>query len=172
MNRLMFVRFPSRVVLYLLAFFICWSLLLYAYYLQYVQGLQPCPLCILQRFAIIAMAVVFGLAALHNPGQLGAKIYAALQLILGGTGVGLAGRHVWLQSLPPDQVPACGASLEYMLEVLPLSDVIAKVLKGTGECAAQDGWVFLGLTIPGWTLLFFIFLMIYSVAVVWRKKSP
>ncbi|TMG81784.1 MAG: disulfide bond formation protein B [Betaproteobacteria bacterium] len=148
---------------HVLGFIVCAGLLAYAYYLQYVDGLEPCPLCILQRVAMAAMGLVFLIAAFHNPGRIGAHVYAALLTILGCAGAVVAGRQVWLQSLPKDQVPACGMSLDYMLETLPFTETLKKVLEGSGECA-EKGWVFLHLSIAGWTLVFFIAMVAASLA--------
>lgn len=136
-------------------FLTCVGLLAYAYFLQYVQGLEPCPLCIFQRVAFIALAIIFLLAALHHPKAWGGKVYGLLLLLSGAAGAGLAGRQVWLQGLPPDEVPECGPALDYMLEVFPLGEVIRTVLQGSGDCAEID-WTFLGLSIAGWTLIIFI----------------
>src|SRR5207244_579703 len=106
------VLLPRRRIAYVLAFAVCAGLMGYALYLQYVVGLEPCPLCVFQRLAIIAMGVVFLIAAFHNPGRTGATAYALAQLLIGGTGAALAIRQVWLQSLPKDQVPACGMGLK------------------------------------------------------------
>ena len=148
---------------HVLGFIVCAGLLAYAYYLQYVEGIEPCPLCILQRVAVAAMGLVFLIAAFHNPGRIGAHVYAALLTILGCAGAVVAGRQVWLQSLPKDQVPACGMSLDYMLETLPFTETLKKVLEGSGECA-EKGWVFLHLSIAGWTLVFFIAMVAASLA--------
>jgi disulfide bond formation protein DsbB len=146
-----------------LGFFVCLGLLGYAYYLQYVDGIEPCPLCILQRVAVAGMGLVFLVAAFHNPGRIGAIVYALLQLAIGGAGAAVALRQLWLQSLPKDQVPACGMSLNYMLDTLPLADTVKKVFEGSGECA-EKGWVFLHLSIAGWTLVFFIAMIAASFA--------
>jgi len=103
----------------------------------------------------------------HNPGRRFAGVYAALTLLFAGAGAGFAGRQIWLQSLPKDQVPSCGMGLNYMLETLPLSDVIGKVLGGSGECA-EKGWVFLGLSIAGWTFVFFIGMIAAAFALARR----
>ena len=102
---------------------------------QYGLGLEPCPLCIFQRVAVIACGVVFLLGALHNPGRVGAAIYALLVVLFAGAGAAVAGWHVWLQSLPTDKVPACGMGLYYMMETMPFAEVLATVFKGSGECA-------------------------------------
>ncbi len=126
-----------------------------ALYLQHYAGLEPCPLCIFQRIGVIVAGVFFLLALTHNPGVVGQRVYASLAG-LGVLGGGIvAGRHVWLQGLPPDQVPACGPGLEYMLDVFPMQEVISMVLYGSGECAKVD-WAFLGISLPGWSLVVFI----------------
>jgi len=147
---------------YIAGFLVCAALMGYALYLQYVLELEPCPLCMFQRVMVCAMGVVFLIAAIHNPRRAGAWGYAIVQLVVGAAGIGLAVRHLWIQSLPPDQVPACGMGIGYMLETLPLGDVIVKTLAGSGECAKVD--LVLGLSIPAWTLLLFIGLILWSIA--------
>lgn len=132
-------------------FAVCAALLAWAYYLQFVEGLEPCPLCIFQRMAFFAMAVIFLAATVHHPRRWGSGVYAVLILIAAGIGVALALRHLYLQSLPADQVPACGPGLAYMLNNFPLLETIRTVLEGSGECA--DVEKFWGLTIPAWTLM-------------------
>jgi disulfide bond formation protein DsbB len=130
------------------------ALLFAVYYLEGVLYLEPCPLCIIDRVVLTGIGLVFLLAAAHNPGRTGQRVYAGLNLALVGLGAAVAGRHVWLQHLPEDQVPECGASLEYMLETLPLHQTLRKVLQGSGECADVQ-WTLLGLSIPEQTLLLF-----------------
>jgi disulfide bond formation protein DsbB len=120
-----------------------------------------------QRVAVIAVGLVFLAAAIHNPYRPAAALYALLTLLFAGIGAGLAGRQIWLQSLPKDQVPACGMGLSYMMESMPFLDVIARVLKGTGECA-EKGWVFLGLSIAGWTFVFFVAMIVAAFALIRR----
>jgi protein dithiol:quinone oxidoreductase len=160
---------PSRRIGYLLGFAICAGLMSYALYLQYGQLIEPCPLCMFQRVMVIAMGVVFLIAALHGPARTGAWLYAVLQLVLGGAGIGLALRHLWIQSLPADQVPACGMGISYMLETLPFFDVIERTLKGSGECAKVD--LVLGVSIPAWTLSLFVVLILWSVLLAARRRS-
>ena len=106
-----------------------------ALYLQYVLHQEPCPLCMIQRVIFIAMLVLFAMAALHNPGRGGAKAYAGLLSLLAISGVAAAGRHIWLQHLPKEQVPACGPGLDYMLENFPMAEVWKERMHGSGECA-------------------------------------
>ncbi len=158
----------------LFGFMICASLIGAALYLQ-EAGHEPCPLCILQRIAFIAMGVVFLVAALHNPaGRIGGRIYALLIAITGILGGIIAGRHVWLQHLPPDQVPECGPGLEYMMEVFPLAEAMQMVFQGSGECA-EVSWRFLTLSIPEWSLILFVVLTLVGVARNWayrERKNP
>ncbi|WP_048307284.1 disulfide bond formation protein B [Halomonas sp. PR-M31] len=138
--------------------------------LQYVAGLSPCPLCILQRLAVIAAALVFLAAVIHNPRGKGGIVYGVLGLVASGTGAAVAGRHVWLQSLPPSEVPSCGPGLDYMMEVLPLWDVLSRVLSGSGECAEIDG-LWWGLTLPQWTLIGFVCLSLIPLAMGVKSLS-
>ena len=118
------------------------------------MGLEPCPLCWLQRFGFMGAGLVSLLAFLHGPRGFGNRVYGLLLIVAAGAGLAVAGRQLWLQSLPADQVPACGPSVDYMLEVLPWFEVLQTALKGTGDCA-EVVWRFLGLSIPGWTAVFF-----------------
>ncbi|GHC30148.1 disulfide bond formation protein B [Kushneria pakistanensis] len=140
-------------------------MLAFALVLQYGFGLEPCPLCTFQRVAVLAALVPLIIGALHNPRGWGGSVYGVLALIGAGTGIFLAGRHVWLQSLPADQVPSCGPGLDYMMEVLPLKSVIATVLSASGECADIEG-SFLGVSLPGWTLVGFIVLALMALALI------
>lgn len=143
-----------------LAALIAGAFLGYAYYAQFYQGLEPCPLCILQRLVFIGLFLVCLVAAIHNPARRGEKIYAALAAATALVGVAIAGRHVYLQHLPPDRVPACGPGLDFMLDAFPLSKTLKMVFTGSGECAKVD-WTFIGLSMPEWTLIWFV---IYALA--------
>jgi protein dithiol:quinone oxidoreductase len=145
-------RFPVRRSPNLVGFLVCAALIAYALYSQHVLGYGPCPLCIFQRVAVIALGVVFLLAWLHGPALRGARIYAALLALIAVAGSLIAWRHLWIIAQPPGTVAECGASLDYMLDVLPLREVLTKVLTGSGECAQVD-WRFLGLTMPAWVLV-------------------
>ena len=154
----------------LLAMFLaCSALLGYGYYLQYGQGLEPCPLCIFQRICYFAIAVLCLLAFMHDPNRTGKRIYAVLIGIAALKGIVFAGRQVWLQHLPPDKVPACGPGLEYWMQTLPLAETIRKVFRGTGECAEVD-WTFLGFSIAEWSVLCFSLLLIGAI-IVWIRAG-
>lgn len=148
------------------------AFLAFAYYAQFEMGLEPCPLCILQRVAFIALLGVCLLAAVHAPtGGVGRKAYGALALLTAGAGAAIAGRHVWLQHLPADQVPDCGPGLDYMLEAFPLSKTITMLFTGSGECAKVD-WTFAGLSMPEWTLVWFAIFALGALYYGFRSYAP
>jgi len=159
----MLSRSQPRLV-YVAGFLVCAGMIGFALYLQHVQGQEPCPLCILQRIAWVALGGIFLVAAVHGPGRIGAIVYGVLLFVVAGIGTGIAGRHVWLQHLPKDQVPACGPDLDFMLRQFPLSETLQKVLSGSGECA-ETGWTFLGLSIAGWSLLGFVLIAAFAVCI-------
>ena len=146
---------------------VCIGLLAFALYLQYVELQEPCPLCILQRIAFFAMMAVFVVAAVHGPTRRAAFVYSTIAFLCAAAGGAVAARQVWLQHLPADRVPACGPGLEYMLERFPLSEVLGKVLQGSGECA-EVGWKFLGLSIAGWSLVWFVLLGVFAMVIAAR----
>jgi len=157
---------------YALGVLVCIGLLAFALYLQYVEHQEPCPLCILQRVAFFAMMAVFVVGALHAPRRRGAFVYSTLAFVFAAAGAAVAARQVWLQHLPANQVPACGPGLEYMLERFPLYETLKKVLAGSGECA-EVGWKFLGLSIAGWSLVWFVLLGVFALIVAARApRSP
>jgi len=162
------ILLPRRRLAYLLGFLVCAALMGWALWLQYGQGLEPCPLCMFQRVAVVAVGVVFLIAFLHNPGRRFANFYAVLTLLVAGAGAGFAARQIWLQSLPKNEVPACGMGISYMLETLPFMDVITKVLAGSGECA-EKAWELFGLSIAGWTFTFFVAMIVAAFALARRE---
>lgn len=137
----------------------CAGLLAYGYYLQYHDGLEPCPMCIFQRLCFMGVLVICAIGAIHGPRGAGRLVYGGLTVLVALVGGGIATRQVWLQHLPEDRVPACGPGLEYMLEMYPLADVIRKALRGSGDCALVD-WTFLGLSIAEWSLACFTLIVI------------
>ena len=140
----------------------CAALVGTALYLQHIMNLEPCPLCIVQRVLVMILGLTMVTAAIHDPKGRGRRAYAALVAVVALLGAGVAGRHVYLQNLPPDQVPECGPGLEYILDVFPIGEALALILRGSGECAEVQ-WTFLGLTIPGWTLIVFVVFAAFGV---------
>ena len=147
-----------------LGFLACVLLMAYALYAQHGLGLEPCPLCIFQRVAVIVVGVLFLIAALHNPRGRGSIVYGVLLVVATLVGMAVSGRHVWIQAQPPGTVAACGADLNYLLEIMPVTEVINKVLTGSGECGKVD-WTFLGLSMPWWVLFSLLALATWAALV-------
>ena len=148
----------------------CAGLLAFGYYLQYVEGLDPCPLCLVQRgffYLVIGTAV---LAAVHAPAGWGRSVYGGIAALFAAGGFAAAARQVWLQHLPPERVPQCGPDLYFMLENFPLSRTLQTLIKGTGECAVVD-WTFLGVSIAGWSLAWFAALFCYALWLAFFSRS-
>ena len=148
--------------LFLLMFLSCVGLLAAAYYFEYVLFLDPCPLCIMQRIAVLLVGLVALSGSIFSVDVMKEKMHFALLFIVSCFGIAVAGRHVWIQSLPADQVPTCGPSLEYMVETLPWADVLSIMLKGNGNCADMQ-WSFIGLSMPQCVLLWFVGFALVSV---------
>lgn len=155
---------------FLLGFAGCMSLLGVGAFLQIVEGLEPCPLCISQRIAILLVGVVFLVAFLHNPERKGINLYAILGALtaLGGSAISI--RHIWIQHLPPDKVPECGPGLDYVFENFPLADTLKLMLTGSGDCAKVD-WTLFGVSIPEWTLVAFLMLATLSLLQIWNMRQ-
>lgn len=140
--------------LFLAGFLVNAGLMIAALFFQYQMGLAPCPLCIVQRWFVIAVGVVLLAGALHNPRGWGVRVYGLGAMVFAGLGAAVAGRQVWIQHLPPEQLGACGADLDYMLQNFPLVKTITRLWAGTSDCATVT-WSFLGLSMAGWMVVFF-----------------
>ena len=149
----------------------CGALLAFAYYAQFVMHLEPCPLCIFQRVGVLAIGLLFLIAAAHDPSGWSRRLYAGLLALAALATIGVALRQLYIQSLPPGSVPACGASLDFMLKVFPLTDVLVKVLTGSGECAKVN-WRFLGLAMPAWVLIAALCLGAWGLWTNLRHRRP
>lgn len=141
---------------------LCVFAMMIVYYLDGILGLEPCPLCLTQRVFVYGAGLFALIAALHGPGRFGRRVYAAVSGLFALVGGAVAARHVWLQHMPEDQVPACGPSLEYMLEHFPFSETLKLVLMGDGNCA-EVLWTFAGLSIPEQALLLFTMLVAANI---------
>ncbi len=148
---------------------VCAGLLIYAYYLQYFEGQEPCPLCLVQRFFYYGILIALGVGALHGPGRKGAIAYSVAALVFAAGGLATAVRQVWLQHLPADQVPACGPDLYFMVENLPFARMLQLLLRGSGQCA-EVHWTFLGLSIAEWSLAWFVLFAAFALALALRKR--
>ena len=160
----------TRRVLFGLGALACGVLLGAGYYLQYFQGQDPCPLCLVQRGFYYAFGAVFLAATLHNPGRAGGIAYSIGGFVFALGGAGVAARQVWLQHLPAERVPACGPDLFYMLENFPLGRTIEKLFAGSGECA-EVKWRLLGLSIAEWSLGWFVLLALLALVLALRTRE-
>ena len=167
------MKLPDTRTCFLLGFLACAAMLLSALYFQFRMGLEPCPLCISQRIMVLALALGFLTAWLHNPRASGTRVYAIITCLTALTGASISARHVWLQHLPAEEAPACGPGLEYMFNYFPLSDTLRLMLTGTGECAKVD-WTLLGISMPGWVLVCFLALALWSLLPlrILQRSSP
>ncbi|MCW7554971.1 disulfide bond formation protein B [Endozoicomonas gorgoniicola] len=146
------------------------ALMAFSFYFQFALELEPCPLCISQRIVITGLGIVALVAALHNPVNSGYRRYGFFLALFSLTGALLAVRQIWIQNLPPESVPACMPGIEYLVDILPVTDLLRIMLTGTGDCAEVQ-WVFLGLTIPGWTLIIFVGFILVGLFECLRKRS-
>lgn len=153
----------------LAGFLICACLLGYALYAEHVLAMIPCPLCIFQRIGFMVMGVFFLLAAVHAPRGGGRWVYTGGVLLGAAFGIAVAARHLWIQSLPADEVPQCGGDLSYMLDTFPFAKVLKLVFTGSGECAKAQP--VLGLPMPAWTLLWFVLLAAWTVLATRRRAA-
>lgn len=154
---------------YLTGFFLCVALLGYALYAEHVLGMVPCPLCIFQRIAFMVMGVFFLLGGLHAPRGGFRWVYTGGVLLGALGGLITATRHLWLQSLPADQIPSCGPNLGYMMDTFPFAKVLKMVFTGSGECAKIQP-VF-GLPMPAWTLAWYLLLAFAAIYAATRKRA-
>ena len=155
--------------IHLAVFLTCAALMAFGLYLQHAEGLEPCPLCILQRYAFVVSGVIALVAAIHGPGRIGAWIYGFLLVLAAGTGAGIAGRQTWLQHNPPKSA-SCGADLETLIENFPLSQALPKIFAGTGDCAVVT-WRFLGLSIAEWSLVWFAIFLAITVWIGFIRRT-
>ena len=154
----------------LAGFVACAGLMAYALYAQYQLLLEPCPLCVFQRMAVIGMGICFLIAAIHNSSGWSSRVYTWLIGLISAAGAVVAGRHVWLQQLSPDEVPSCGPGFDYIMDSFPLGEALSMIFQGSGECADVD-WLFLGLSMPTWTLIWIVGLGSFGIWTNIRASS-
>ena len=149
------MKIPGKRPANLAGFIACAGLMAYALYAQYELSLEPCPLCVFQRMSVIGMGIIFLVATLHHSSGMAGRVYAVLIGLISAGGAVVAGRHMWLQHLPPHELPSCGPGFDYIMESFPLGEALSMIFKGSGECADVD-WLFLGLSMPTWTLIWIV----------------
>ena len=158
---------PRRVWLFILL--VCVGLLSFGMYLQHVVGLVPCPMCIVQRYAMVLMGLV-ALLGTAFPGRKTALITGSWLVLLAGSGAYVAARQSWLQWYPPE-FASCGRDFYGMIETFPLQRAIPMIFKGSGDCTQVD-WTFLGGSIANWSFVAFVGLGLLALATTVRALRP
>jgi len=161
---------PNSRFIFLLIFLGCTALLMGAIFVEPFKSMDPCPMCMMQRAIFCVVGSFALLASIHGPSRMGQGIYGVIVSVFSLAGAAVATRQLWLQSLPEDQVPACGPGIDYMLEVFPILEVIEMSLRGTGDCAKVQ-WTFLNISIPGWSLFAFACFTLFALTVLFRKQA-
>lgn len=150
-------------------FTVCAGLIVFALYLQHVMDLEPCPLCILQRYAFILVGLVALLAAIHDPQWWGRRVWGVFLVVAAGLGAGVAARHAWLEHNPP-QIFDCGADLGFMVDAFPLAEALPMIFRGSGDCT-EVLWRFVGLSISEWALVWFLIFVVAGLYAVTKKTA-
>lgn len=153
-----------------LVFLACAVSMACAYYFELVMGLEPCPLCITQRVFVCLAGFIALAAAIHNPSTLGVRVYGGFVLVASVAGAYFSGRQLWLQSLPADEVPACGPPLEYIMQNFPMMEALQVLLRGDGNCS-EVTWMFIGLSMPAWVLIIFVGLGLFAISNLLKPTS-
>jgi len=164
------IRQLSARQIYLIIFLAVGGLIGYAAYSIKTLGLEPCPLCITQQFFYSIVGITAFIAFNHNPVEIISRFYAGIIFLASAVGIWVAGRQVWLQSLPEDEVPLCGPPLEYIFEVFPFGDLLKALFIGDGNCA-EITWQFLGLSMAGWSFIWFTLFLVLSILIVLKSQS-
>jgi len=160
---------PTPRLVFLAIFLACVALLGFGIYLQEVVGLDPCPMCILQRYVFVAIGLVALAAAIHGPrAGIALKTYGAVLVLLTLIGGGTATRQSYIQHYPP-KTASCGADLEGILERFPLAQALPKIFQGTGDCSVVS-WRFLGLSIAEWALVWFVIFLATTIWIAFLRK--
>jgi disulfide bond formation protein DsbB len=142
---------------------VCLGLLGYALVLQHLDGLDPCPWCVVQRLGFIGVATVSLIAALHRPGTVGTVVYSFLAGVIAAAGAAAASYHIWIQSDPERAMSCANSPVERMLDASKIGKMIPPLLQYDGLCTIKP-WKFLTLSIPEWSLVWFVALLITLIA--------
>ncbi len=156
------------IYFYLLGF--CLFLLAVSLVLQFYFKLDPCPLCIIDRILVFILTLFFTIALIHNPKHRGQQVYGLIGFLIAALGIYSTLRHLWILHLPADKVPDCSPGFEYLFKTLAPHEALMMILKGSGECAVKNNLI--GLSIPGWTLIGFVFLAIGCLLPCWGRDKP
>jgi disulfide bond formation protein DsbB len=157
---------PRRVLA--LVAVVCVGMLAFGLYLQHVVGLEPCPMCIVQRYAMITVALIAGVTAFLKS-RAATVAGSALMVLFAGFGAFVAARQSWLQWNPPE-IASCGRDFYGMIENFPLRRAIPMIFRGSGDCTKID-WTFLGLSIANWSFLWFALYTLVGLAHIARQPG-
>ncbi|MEB0041566.1 disulfide bond formation protein B [Pseudomonas sp. MH10] len=155
--------------LFFLAFIACALVICMALYLEYEEGLTPCALCILQRIFVVAFGIMSLVAYLHAPGQLVWRIYSSMLLLFALAGAVTAGRQVWLQTLPPQDLLSCVPGFEYLFETMAVNEAISRLFMGGINCD-EVSWTLLEMSVPEWSLLAFAGLIMFATYQLFQRE--
>lgn len=163
MKKLIYKRWQIILV------FISLIILASSFYFQYIKGLEPCPLCLMQRLSVVLLLIISLISLIANYLKVG-KLLAVMQIIFAAGGLFFAGRQLWLQSLPAGQAPACMPELDVLIRYFPLKDVLHALFWGAGDCA-EVTWKWFGLSMPAWASVYFLFMLFTGLAIVlWLRN--
>ena len=163
-------KLPSQRNTYWLGFILILAFLAFAIYLEMFQGVTPCPLCILQRICLCGLAIVFFMGAIIKLRKLGSVIVGSMGFLISIAGLLLSGRQAWLQHNASGLTSNCDVSFQYMVQVMPLSEVLKKIFLGGTECS-QINWEFLHLSLAEWSFIWFLIFSIVSIWQICRKHK-
>ena len=158
---------PRRLLALVCA--VCLLMLAFGLYLQHVVGLEPCPMCIVQRYALMLVALLAGLGAVLGRSGVSLRIFSTLVLLFSGFGAFVAARQSYLQWYPPE-IASCGRDFYGMIETFPLQRAIPLIFKGSGDCTKID-WTFLGLSIANWSFVSFVVFAVVALALLLRSRE-
>ena len=164
----MFLKPPPFRPIFGLIALACVAMLVFGLYLQHGVGLEPCPMCIVQRYALVLVMLIAGFSAIFS-GRSVILGGSGLLLLSAGFGAFVASRQSWLQWFPPE-FASCGRDFYGMIETFPLQRAIPMIFKGSGDCTKID-WTFLGLSIANWSFLAFIVISLMAVFLIFRLFS-
>lgn len=163
MKKINYIRVHSFLTI------VTFIVLMASLYLQYFMNLQPCPLCIMQRVCLFILLIILGV---NFRTQAKAHILSGVHVLVACAGLYFAARQLWLQSLPPEKVPACMPGLDVLLQYFPWKTILHALFWGAGDCA-EVGWTLWGISIPGWSALYFLFMLFAGLFLfLHTRKTP
>ncbi len=162
--------FHSSRRMFMFIVLVCVLMMGYALFAQYVQDYQPCMLCMVQRVFVCAIGLVALIAAVHGAGPTGTRIYGVLTALCAAGGMYVAGRHIYLQQLPPEALDGCAPSFEYALSNYDALKFLQTIFIRDQDCGKID-WTFLGMSMPTWTLMGFTGMLLLALWAGFNRRA-